>query len=317
MDALSEILKSIKMLHCRAGTLRLSAPWGLAVPQPGIPAAYGVVEGPPCWVRVDDRAPLLLHTGDVMLVTGPHRLQSSPEAPTTELKDVGAHYGMPRFEPEVEPDRPLHLAWGGGGAQTRMLALAFGLTGGLDNPLLLSLPTHVVLRADSGRFPWMASAVAFLTSDPTDTAGYAATARLLAELIFVSIVRSHLQNEPHSARGWLKGLTDPSIGKALQAMHQQPGHDWTVGSLAQLAGRSRTGFAVRFAELVGVTPIDYLNQWRMHLAAERILRSRANITQLAFELGYASDTAFRSAFKRRYGVAPSQFATRAAQEHAG
>lgn len=308
MDALSEILKSIKMLHCRTGTLRLGAPWGLTVAEHDIPAAYGIVDGEPCWIRVGDRPAVHLRPGDVMLVIGRHSLRSAPEAPTVEFKDVTTPLGMPRFEPEEEPERPLHLAWGGNGPETRMLALAFGLTGGEHNPLFVSLPSHVVLRSDGGRFPWMSAAMAFLTSDYTDSAGYAATARLLAELIFVSIVRSHLVNEPHSARGWLRGLTDPGIARALQALHQQPGHDWSVGSLAQLAGRSRTGFATRFAELVGVTPIDYLAQWRMHLAAERILRSRANITQLAFELGYTSDTAFRTAFKRRYGVAPSQFA---------
>lgn len=310
MDALSEILKSIRMQHCRTGTLRLSAPWGLTVAQSDVPAAYGLVEGEPCCIQVGDREAIRLRPGDVMLVNGRHSLRSAPEAPTVEFKDVTTPLGMPRFAPEEEPDRPLHLAWGGTGPETRMLALAFGLSGGVHNPLFVSLPSHVVLRADGGRFPWMAAAMAFLTADYTDSAGYAATARLLAELIFVGIVREHLVNEPHSARGWLRGLTDPSVGRALQAIHQKPGHEWSVGSLAQLAGRSRTGFATRFAELVGVTPIDYLNQWRMHLAAERILRSRTNLTQLAFELGYASDTAFRTAFKRRYGVAPTQFAAR-------
>jgi len=133
-------------------------------------------------------------------------------------------------------------------------------------------------------------------------------ARLLADLIFVSIVRSHLLGESKGSKGWLRGLGDPGVARSLLAMHQDPSAEWTVGSLAQLAGMSRTAFAMRFASLVEETPIDYLTRWRMHLAADRILRSRPNLTRLAFELGYASDAAFRDAFKRRYGIAPSRFA---------
>jgi AraC-like DNA-binding protein len=132
-------------------------------------------------------------------------------------------------------------------------------------------------------------------------------ARLLADLIFIGIVRSHVLGESKGTRGWLRGLGNPGIARALQAIHQNSSADWKVASLAQVAGMSRTAFAVRFAALVEETPIDYLTRWRMHLAADRLLRSRPNLTQLAFDLGYSSDAAFRDAFKRRYGVAPSRY----------
>jgi AraC-like DNA-binding protein len=306
MDALSEILKSMTMRHASVGTLTLSQPWGLSVQDIGSPVAYGVAAGAPCWIRVAGREAICLAVGDMALIRGEHQLLSAPDVPTEDFGRAWASQGFPAFEPSLEPAAPLHFEWGGGGEESSLLGLAFGLSGGKDSPLLAALPPYIVLRRGDG-FPWIGPAIEFLTLRDSESAGYAATARLLAELTFVSIVRSHLIGHSRNSRGWLRGLTDARIGRALQAMHQSPGDNWTVASLAQLVGMSRTAFAQLFAELVEVTPIDYLTRWRMHLAAQRITREETNLTQLAFELGYSSDAAFRDAFKRQYGVAPSRF----------
>lgn len=306
MDALSEILKSMTMRHAAVGTLTLTQPWGLAIRGFGSPVAYGVASGAACWVRVPDQEPICLGTGDMVLVRGEHSLLSALDAPTGDFGQAWAARGFPDFEPGQEPAGPLHFEWGGGGAPLRLLGLAFGLAGGPHSPLLAALPPTIVLRRGDG-FPWIGPAIEFLTSRNSESAGYAATARLLAELTFVSIVRAHLLGQPGRSRGWLRGLTDARIGRALQAMHQSPGEPWTVASLAALVGMSRTAFARLFAELVEATPIDYLTRWRMHLAAQRIAGAQTNLTQLAFELGYSSDAAFRDAFKRQYGVAPSRY----------
>ena len=306
MDALSEILKSMTILHASVGTLTLSEPWGMAIRGFEPHTAYGVASGSACWVRLPNREAICLGIGDMMLVRGEHQLLSSPD---TLIEDFGAAWaanGFPSFDPSHEPAGPLHFTWGGGGPRTRLLGLAFGLSGGPNNPLMTALPSCIVLRSGEG-FPWIRPAIEFLTAPDSESPGYAATARLLAELTFVSIVRSHLLSESNSARGWLRGLTHPGIAKALQAMHQAPGENWTVASLAARADMSRTSFAKVFSDHIQLTPIDYLTQWRMHLAAQRILESRVNLTQLAFELGYNSDAAFRDAFKRRFGVPPSRF----------
>jgi AraC-like DNA-binding protein len=309
MDALSEILKSLTMRHASVGTLTLSDPWGFSIPDFGAPAAYGVASGGPCWIRVPDREAVCLSVGDMVLIRGKHQLLSSPVAPTEDFGVAWAARGFPAFEPSLEPAAPLHFKWGGGGPESRLLGLAFGLSGGPGSPLLMALPPYIVLRRGEG-FPWIGPAIEFLTSSESESAGYAATARLLAELTFVSIVRSHLVGQSRNIRGWLRGLTDERIGRALQAMHRSPGDDWTVASLARSVGMSRTAFAQLFAELVEVTPIEYLTRWRMHLAAQRLSGAETNLTQLAFELGYSSDAAFRDAFKRQYGVAPSRFCDR-------
>jgi AraC-like DNA-binding protein len=306
MDALSEILKSLTMRHAAVGTLTLTQPWGLKIPSFGSPAAYGVASGVPCWIQVPAQEAICLKVGDMALIRGEHTLLSSLDAPVEDFGEAWASRGFPPFEPDQEPAGPLHFEWGGGGASLRLLGLAFGLSGGPLSPLLAALPPSIVLRRGGG-FPWIGPAIEFLTSHESQSAGYAATARLLAELTFVSIVRAHLLGPSGSHRGWLRGLTDDRIGRALQVMHQSPGNPWTVASLAQFVGMSRTAFALLFAELVEVTPIDYLTRWRMHLAAQRIASAETNLTQLAFELGYSSDAAFRDAFKRHYGVVPSRY----------
>lgn len=309
MDALSEILKSIKAHRAHAGIMRLTEPWGLAT-QFGSMVMYGHAEGKPCWIGLLGRGEAVrLEQGDIILVNGPHSLQSSPDQPMDDLVDILLRRGLssnPTFTLDEEPESPQHLAWGGGGAETRILGVVFAREG-VVNPLLNALPPYIVLRAAHKQFPWMTGTVEFLSSAQADSPGYTATMRLLTELALVSIVRSYLLHDTQVTRGWLRGLTDPGIGRALQAMHQRPGHHWTVRELAQLAGHSRTTFANRFAELVEATPIGYLTQWRMHLAAEKLRTSKPNLARLALDLGYASDTAFRNAFRRHHGMVPSQF----------
>jgi AraC-like DNA-binding protein len=320
MDALSQILKSIKPQRARAGILRLTEPWGLSTP--GVnhsvgptTVAYGNAFGDPCWVTLPACGEVLrLDQGDVILLACEHKLQSALDVPTFDIVELiwsAGRQADPRFNLLDEPNKPQHVQWGGDGRETRLLGLTFGQDRDFlhRHPLLRSLPPYILLRHGSSRrqFPWMQAAIEFLASEPGDTPGFTATMLPLSELVLVSIVRSYLLNEPQVARGWLRGLTDPGIARALQAMHDKPGAPWSVRSLAEIAGQSRTTFATRFVELVETPPIDYLNQWRMHLAAEQLLASRANLARLASDLGYASDTAFRNAFKRRYGVVPSRF----------
>lgn len=322
MDALSQILHALKTRHTAVGTLTLGAPWGLRIDDFTAPTVYGLAAGAPCWLQLAGREAIELMPGDVALLSGVERyeLLSAPGIAAEPLGPAWAANGLPAFQAQSEPGAPLHFTWGGSGAGTTLLGLAFGLPGGPRNPLLMALPPLIVWRrAQGGAFPWMRPAIDFLLAKEAQSPGFTATARLMAELVFVSLVRSHLLQAPADTQGWLRGLTDPCIARALQALHADPATDWTVATLAQVAGLSRTVFSTRFSELVGASPIEYLTRWRMHLAADRLSRERPNLTQLAFELGYTSDAAFRSAFKRYHGVPPSRYglAAEAGGEAAG
>jgi len=128
----------------------------------------------------------------------------------------------------------------------------------------------------------------------------------LSELMFVEVVRRHLEALPPQQTGWLAGVRDPFVGRALALLHARPAEAWTLDSLGKEAGLSRSALAERFGELVGQPPMQYLTHWRMQLAANR-LGEGAAVSEVAFEVGYGSESAFTRAFKKLVGVPPASW----------
>lgn len=250
----------------------------------------------------------LTRDGDVVMG---HSLKSVP----TDIRLIWQKQGLPEPVPESEPMAPLHVVWGEGEKETLLLGFAFGIAGGSNNPLVKTLPDLTILRADENSiFPWVPQVIAFLMAEDTNAKpGFAATARALAELMFISLVRSWILKTSPSDRGWLRGLIDPRIAQSLAAIHRSPAQAWTVDLLAKHAGMSRTSFALRFNELVGLPPIEYLTSWRMHLARCRLQERNCGIAKLADELGYSSEAVFRQTFKRYTGISPSGFVAKGGQ----
>lgn len=138
----------------------------------------------------------------------------------------------------------------------------------------------------------------------------------LAQLLFVQTLRAYLTCAPDADAGWLKGLGDKRLAPALSGMHAEPARTWTLEALAREAGMSRTAFAVRFREVMGMPPLTYLTNWRMHLA-ERELRAGLSVAEAANAIGYTSESAFSHAFKRTIGVAPGRCRRTAANDDEG
>jgi AraC-like DNA-binding protein len=132
----------------------------------------------------------------------------------------------------------------------------------------------------------------------------------LSELMFVEIIRRHLETLPPERTGWLAGLRDPHVGKALAALHARPGHPWTLDALGHEAGLSRSALAERFAALVGEPPIQYLARWRMQVAAGLLASTHDGIAAIGARVGYASEAAFNRAFKKLVGVPPATWRRR-------
>jgi AraC-like DNA-binding protein len=133
----------------------------------------------------------------------------------------------------------------------------------------------------------------------------------LSELMFIEVIRRYLADLPPEQAGWLAGLRDPFVGKALSLLHGRPQRAWTIEILAKEVGLSRSVLAERFADLVGMPPMHYLAKWRMQLAAGLLSGGNANIATVAAEIGYASEAAFSRAFKKVVGVPPSDWRRRA------
>ena len=132
----------------------------------------------------------------------------------------------------------------------------------------------------------------------------------LSELLFVEAVSQFVASLPAERRGWLAGLRDPQIGRALALLHARPNEAWTAEALALEVGMSRSVFAERFTSLVGQPPMQYLTLWRMHVAAQQLREGRGSVAQIGFSIGYESEAAFSRAFKRQFGTSPGTWRKR-------
>jgi transcriptional regulator GlxA family with amidase domain len=129
----------------------------------------------------------------------------------------------------------------------------------------------------------------------------------MAELMVIALLRAYILTDQGFTPGWLKGLRDAYITKAMLAMHEQPQRQWTVPQLASFSNLSRSAFAARFSRLVGMSPIDYLHNWRITLAEALLKESKHSISAIAASLGYQSDRVFRQAFKQRLNLSPRDY----------
>jgi len=179
------------------------------------------------------------------------------------------------------------------------------------NPLLDNLPP-VIKAKDGDDARWLGQFIRLATIESAEKrAGSEGVLAKLSELMFIEVVRRYLAELPPEQAGWLAGLRDPFVGKALSLLHARPRHAWTIETLAKDVGLSRSVLAERFADLVGMPPMQYLAQWRMQIAAGLLSAGNANIATVAAEIGYASEAAFSRAFKKMVGVSPSDWRRRA------
>jgi AraC-like DNA-binding protein len=152
---------------------------------------------------------------------------------------------------------------------------------------------------------WIESSFRFAASEiAAGRLGSTTVITKLSELLFVEAVTQFVASLPAERRGWLAGLRDPQIGRALGILHARPAQAWTAEMLALEVGMSRSVFAERFTSLVGQPPMQYLTLWRMHIAAQQLREGRTNLAQIGFASGYESEAAFSRAFKRQFGVSP-------------
>jgi AraC-like DNA-binding protein len=220
-----------------------------------------------------------------------------------------------RGEPSLEALRaagtgrvPLAMSINGGGPEkTRLVCGFLGCDARPFNPLLATLPRVIHLRAADGDDTLRKLVeLAVVESAQPRPGGDCALSRL-SELLFVEVVRRYVAQLPPEGVGWFAGLRDENVGRALQRLHQAPAHDWSLEELAKNCGLSRSVLAERFAQLVGVPPIQYLAQWRIQLAASLLRSGKSSLAEIAERVGYGSEAALSRAFKRQVGVAPALY----------
>jgi AraC-like DNA-binding protein len=169
----------------------------------------------------------------------------------------------------------------------------------------LSPIVHIQKESEKSAMRWSLERMREELSDP-QPGGFLA-AQQLAYVMMVQALRLHPTERLKGGVGWLFALSDKQMSAAITSVHDEPAHDWTVEELAQRAAMSRSTFALRFKETVGVSPMEYLTRWRMLLAADRIANTRDSISEIARSLGYESASAFSKAFKKIMGCSPRQY----------
>jgi AraC-like DNA-binding protein len=312
MDPLSDVLRSVRLVGGVFLDSRFTAPWCVATnvkaedcrPYLTAPAqviAYHYVLRGRLLISVEGKGPVEVNAGEIVLVPRNeiHMLASARGLDPVSGRDL--------VRPSLTGGLP-GIFHGGGGDETHVVC---GFLGTEDdyNPLFASLPRILKLDISEGTSrDWIEASIRLAGSELA--AGRLASPGLMArlsELLLVEAVRQYSSTLPEEDVGWLKGLRDPHIGRALALIHKDISAPWAAESLAREVALSRSAFMDRFKELVGVPPIRYVTVWRLQTAKLQLRETDKNISQIAYAVGYDSDEAFSRAFKREFGVSPAKW----------
>ncbi|MBF6989443.1 AraC family transcriptional regulator [Cupriavidus sp. IK-TO18] len=301
MDVLTDITHTMRLKGGVDFRCEFSAPWGLEM-QSGPVARFHIIVRGNCWLKMADQPEWVpLHAGDLVVLlhgTG-HSLVDAPGSCVIPADSV------PR------PDTPgdfISIEAGGGGLPATVLCGHFEFDREQDNYLLRSLPTLIHLRGtETYEFEWLQTVHRFI-ADETQRArsGAAAVIQRLVEVLFIQMLRTYVAKSGPAA-GILGAIADKQVGAALNHIHRAPEQSWTVATLATEACMSRAAFAIRFREMVGQTPMQYVTRRRMCKAAEFLTHTHLGIAAIAERVGYESETAFSKAFKKIFGCGPGAF----------
>jgi AraC-like DNA-binding protein len=301
MDPLSDVLALLKPRSYVSLGLDAGRDWAIDFPPPqGI--KFNAVLSGGCWLEVDGVEPLLLEEGDCFLLTQsrPFRMMSDRSLPTIPADDIYAHAKD-------------GVATCNGGGAFFLVGSRFGFSGAGADLLVGILPPVVHVSEHSDQASVLRFAIDQMARELRGRrpGGFLMTEHL-AHIMLMHILRLYLSAPDTEGTGWLFALADRQIGTAIGAMHAEPARRWTLQQLAAMTGMSRSSFAERFKEKVGAAPMDYLTRWRMMLAGDRLTNSREPISTIALSLGYESESAFSTAFKRVMERSPRQYSREAA-----
>lgn len=313
MDPLSDLFRIIRLTGGVFLDAVLSEPWCVSSqfteddcgPEVGdIGAIIGfhfVLEGR-MLVRMADGETREVGSDHVVLLprNDPHLLASELGLPS-----VSGHDLMRR----ARAGDLAHIDYGDASRARTRFVCGYVASATRHHPLLEALPALLImdLRGKPSA-DWVKSSFRFAAQEvASGRPGAQSVLSRLSELLFVESVREHLDRLPQASTGWLAALRDPALARALSAIHGRVGEPWTADALAAEARLSRSAFAERFREVLGMPPLTYLTRWRMQIAARRLRDTHQGIAAIAAEVGYESEATFSRAFKREMGVAPGRY----------
>ncbi len=305
-DPLSDVLNLADARCVLTGTLVAGGGWARRFKRSDAVKLLAVVRGV-CWLstEADTAAPARFEAGDVVITNG---------APAIILAGASEQLAGALAAP-LERDAEGNLR-AGEGSEFMMIGGLLEVDEQRCGFLRESLPPVVHVngqKAEAAKLRWLLTELAEETQ--RERAGSTTAIIHLAKLLFVEALRLHIESNKSDRSGWLTALDDRRISIALRGIHAEPSHAWSLDELAKLSGMSRTSFAVRFRDVVGVPPLTYVLNWRMRLAERELSETDRSVADIAWSLGYGSDSAFSNAFSRSTGVSPGRFRKEAMQTY--
>lgn len=317
MDPISDIFRTMHITAFGQHRLEATAPWGLTHEKQAEENLLPSTEGTPhtdlahfamlsrgnCWLTVEGIPdPIPLAGGDCFLLVRDTSIimRDSPQTrPRSTFRELAT-----QATGNVVP-------YGGGGAPTTIVCGSFSFHRASLRSITQLLPRFILIKADQARTLALHNTMQALASEMAEQApGSAVVATRLAEVLFIQILRAHIASQPERNQGWLRAVFDPQLSTALNAIHDRVNTAWTVESLAETAGMSRSAFAARFKELLGQTPLEYVTRWRMQKAIQLLEQRDKKLIDVARLVGYESDAAFSKAFKRVVGANTGEYIKR-------
>lgn len=322
MDVLSELLKAVKLDGAVFFNGEFSAPWCVREPDSCTMASYlsarsthviifHLISEGRGYARVEqDGRPVPLTAGDIVMFPhgDAHLMGNGPAVtPIDSAKQLR----------QVLAEGRMLSQFGGGGELTRLICGYMTCDPQLSEVFLAGLPPIIkVKNRDSASGQWLENSLRF-SVDHAGTAGPGGTAVVakLSEVLFIETLRRYIAGLPQSQTGWLAGVRDPQVGKALALLHRQPALPWTIATIANKVGVSRSVLAGRFRHFLSESPIGYLTRWRLQLAARELSSTSKSVAEVAGEVGYESEPSFNRAFKRAFGLPPARFRSQTRPPH--
>jgi AraC-like DNA-binding protein len=320
-DTLSDLLRAVRLRGALFYYIECAEPWVAETPPsreiipailPGVEHLiefHGVARGS-CWAAIVGEEPLRLNEGDIVMFPqgDAHVISSAPGMRAVADRDAFFTPRPPQL-PFALSARGAELAPRTDGADTGQTTVVCGFIG-CDarpfNPLLASMPRMLRmpgLAADGGS--WISTFLhAAVDESSRKRPGGEAVLERMTEMMFVEVLRRYVDGLAPEQTGWLAGMRDPAVGRALALLHEKPAEAWTLERLGEAAAMSRSSLHERFVYFLGQPPMQYLAQWRMQLAVQRLRDSDAKVIDIALDVGYENEAAFSRAFKRTVGNSP-------------
>jgi AraC-like DNA-binding protein len=299
VDPITDIFTAMRVENVVYGRIELTAPWGLRFDK-GEYACFGTVARGNAWLMIEGQTQsIALAGGDCFCLFAQSREHTLGDHPSTSAANMQ----------EVARTKCGNvIRYGGGGASTTILGGKFTFDTANSKPLMDLLPPFIHLQNDRVQtLPLQQSLQLFAAEAAQSCLGSYLVLKRLADILLLQLIREYVASSTCRETGWLRALSDPRIGGVLRSMHEKIEQPWTVGELASAAGMSRSAFALRFKEVVGETPLDYLTRWRVYRAAVLLREGDRKLTEIANAVGYDSDGSFNKTFKRIVGVTPGEY----------